>query len=105
MEPVSTILTVAEAFKEAYLLARFVYKTARSTAQHHEEEKILVAEFKYELLQLRNFWTLFTRTDGNLIDDDDLNRVSHKSAGLKIGVKIADSSRHGSHKLASWSMN
>lgn len=87
MEPVSTILTVAEAFKEAYLLARFVYKTARSTAQYHEEEKRLVSEFKYELLQVRNFWTLFTRADGNLIDDDDLNQASHDPAGPRTCVR------------------
>ncbi|KAL1867076.1 hypothetical protein Daus18300_006475 [Diaporthe australafricana] len=74
MEPVSAVLTVAEAFKEAYLLARFVYKTARSTAQYQEEEKSLVAEYEIELLHFRSFWTVFTRADGKLIDDDALNR-------------------------------
>ncbi|KAI3401786.1 hypothetical protein diail_8164 [Diaporthe ilicicola] len=74
MEPVSAVLTVAEAFKEVYLLARFVYKTARSAAQYKEEENSLVSEFEIELLHFRSFWRVFTRADGNLIDDDALNR-------------------------------
>lgn len=76
MEPVSAILAVAEAFKEVYLLANFVYKTARSASHYQEEEKSLIAEFELELLHFRSFWAVFTRTDGNLIDDDALNQVS-----------------------------
>lgn len=76
MEPVSTVLTVVEAFKEVYLLAKFVYKTAQSASHFKEEEKALFDEFEGELLSLESFWAIFVKADGSLIEDDVLNPVS-----------------------------
>lgn len=72
-------MTVVGAFKEVYLLAKFVYKTIHSAAHYQEEEKSLVREFKIELLHLRSFWIVFTKADGKLIEDDPLNEVSRCS--------------------------
>lgn len=84
MEPVSTVIAVVEAFKEVYLLAKFVYETAQSASHFQEEEKSLVAEFEIELLHLRSFWTIFTKADGSLIEDNILNQVSLDYSRLQI---------------------
>lgn len=84
MEPVSTVVTVVEAFKEVYLLARFVYKTAQSASHFKEEERSLLEEFEGELLHLRSFWVIFTRADGKLIEDNILNQVSLDQFGLQF---------------------
>lgn len=84
MEPVSTVVAVVEAFKEVYLLTKFVYESAKSASHFQEEEKSLVAEFEIELLHLRSFWTIFIRADGSLIEDNILNQVSCAYSGLQI---------------------
>lgn len=87
MEPISTVVTVVEAFKEVYLLARFVYKTAQSASHFKEEEKSLLKGFEDELLHLRSFWVIFTRADGKLIEDDPLNEVSRHYYGAQIPTR------------------
>lgn len=79
MEPLSGGLAVVGAFKEVYLLAKFVYKTIHSASHYQDEEKSLVREFKIEVLHLRSFWIVFTKADGKLIEDDPLNQVSRYS--------------------------
>lgn len=86
MEPVSSVIAVVEAFKEVYLLTKFVYESAKSASHFQEEEKSLVAEFEIELLHLRSFWTIFTRADGSLIEDNVLNQVSCAYSELQISI-------------------
>jgi len=75
-EPVSTALTVIAAFKEAYLISRFVYKTAKSSVHLSEEKKLIVSDFKGEVLYLKSFWVVFDFYDGKIVPDANLNEVS-----------------------------
>ncbi|KAF3917108.1 hypothetical protein ABW20_dc0105087 [Dactylellina cionopaga] len=73
MEPVSLTLAVVAAFKDVYLVGKFIHKTACSVKSYFGEQDILHAKFKLELLHLRSFGRLLTRNDGNVIDDELLN--------------------------------
>jgi hypothetical protein len=75
MDGVSASLTVISAFKEVYLLSRFVWKVASTAANGNPERKTLAAEFKIEVAHLKLFWWVFIKTDGHLVDDEHLNEV------------------------------
>lgn len=76
MDGASLGLAVVAAFKDVYLVAKYIRKTIRSAKHYQTEQTSLLSEFKIEILHLRSFWKLFTRKDGNLVDDDILNNVS-----------------------------
>lgn len=75
MDGVSSIVTVVELFKEVYLLARFVYKSAKSASHWQDEEKDLVADFDFQLMHFKSFWVMFTKYDGKFVDDEQLTQV------------------------------
>jgi hypothetical protein len=76
MDGASLGLAVVAAFKDVYLVAKFIRKTVRSAKHYQIEQTSILSEFKIEILHLRSFWKIFTRKDGNLVDDDMLNNVS-----------------------------
>jgi len=76
MDGASLGLAVIAAFKDVYLVAKFVRKTIQSAKHYQNEQASIVSEFEIEILHLRSFWKIFTRKDGNLVDDDLLNNVS-----------------------------
>lgn len=80
MDGISTMVTVVEVFKDVYLLARFVYKTAKSASHCHEEEKDLIADFELELMHFKSFWVMFTKFDGKFVDDTQLTKVRSTTA-------------------------
>lgn len=66
-------LAVFSAFKEVYLLSRFIYRTVGSAQHSITQRETLQTEFKIEMLWLRSFGRLYLQNNG-IMDDSDLNR-------------------------------
>lgn len=75
MDPISFALSVVTAYKEVYLVARFVYTTIRSTKEHQEEVRDLLSKYYREFLFLRTFGRIFVQRKGRVVQDPDLDAV------------------------------
>ena len=75
MEPISLSLSVLTAFKEAYLLSKFVYNTLALVNNHKMEQQDLQFDFYHEFENTRSFGRLFLQRQGQA-KDVDLNAVT-----------------------------
>jgi hypothetical protein len=75
MDVAGLSLAVLTAYKEVYLIAKFIYSTAASARNSESERRDLSVEFKYELLFLQSLGVVFFRGEG-IMFDADLDQVS-----------------------------
>ena len=78
MDPVSAIglaCSIVDAFKDIYLIGRFVYRKIDSAVRHKAEVQTITEDFYLELLKLQSFGRWFEKSKGLITDDEDLDRV------------------------------
>ena len=85
MDPASLSLGVLTAFKEVYLVAKFVYKTAASAKHHSSEQRTTLAEFHYEFLYIHSFRQVLLLHKSKIVNEDQLNKVwEHNQAEQSV---------------------
>ena len=62
--------------KETYLIASFIYKTINSSRRSEDERKEVVSQMRWELLVLQSFGRYFTRANGKVVGDVELDEVT-----------------------------
>ena len=75
MEPASLAFGVFAAFKDIYLTAKFIQKTAHTIKHFRSEQSGLIAHFNVQTIRLKNFSRLFRGEDGNVVDTRLLQTV------------------------------
>ena len=75
MDPASFSFAVITAFKEVYLLSKFVCNTLTSVSNYKSEQRELATEFFLEFTYTRSFGRLFLQGLG-MNADDAQNTVS-----------------------------
>ena len=63
------------AYKDVYLISKFLYKTAISAKHYKEERNDLLLEFRTEFLCFRAFWKILVDNDGEVVEDKDFQQV------------------------------
>lgn len=62
VDPISTFslaVSIIDAFKETYLLGKYVYRTVHSAMNHKAERQEIENDFHFELLKLQTFGRWF----------------------------------------------
>lgn len=79
MEGVGIALAAFTAFKEVYLLSKFISRTIASAKHHQTERASLHVEFEIEFLYLRSLGRLFLQNDGVMndhgLDEEWLHKI------------------------------
>ena len=75
MEPAGIAFGVFAAFKDIYLTAKFIKKTAYTIKNFRSEHSELITHFDVQTIRLKNFSRLFRGEDGNVVDTRLLKAV------------------------------
>jgi hypothetical protein len=74
-DPFSLSVGIITLFKETYLVATFIYQTVNSAKNSVEDRKDVISKMRWELLLLRSFGRYFSRTNGIVVNDAQLDEV------------------------------
>lgn len=74
MDPLSLTLGLVTAFKEVYLISKFIYHTMASARHSDTERESLRKEFRLEFLYVQSFGRYFLKGKG-ILDDAELDPV------------------------------
>ena len=74
-DPFSIFVGSVALFKEAWLIANFIYRTANSIKNSQEERRKVMTDMQWELNMLRSFGRYFTQGNGVIMNDAEVDGV------------------------------
>lgn len=91
-DPISTLslaVSIIDAFKETYLLGKYVYRTVHSAMNHKAERQEIENDFHFELLKLQTFGRWFQKAHGIITNDAELDQVGFQLwRGISVLIKL-----------------
>ena len=85
-DPFSIFVGSVALFKEAWLIANFIYRTANSVKISQEERRTVMTDMQWELNMLRSFGRYFTQGNGVIMNDAEVDGVRISYMQLSQGL-------------------
>ena len=75
MAELGLAISIIDAFKETYLIGKFIYKSVQSAIDEKSERQEIEDNLHFELLKLQSFGRWFQKTRGSITDDSEIDKV------------------------------
>jgi hypothetical protein len=82
MDPVSITTGVLSSFQIVYLTTRFIYNEVMKAKGFRGGKAQMAMKYRLEIVRLKTFWVVLTKSTGTTINTKSLNSLSRVSSGV-----------------------
>lgn len=82
MDPISITTGILSSFQVVYLTTRFIYNEIMRAKGFRGGKAQMALKYRLEIVRLKTFWVVLTKSTGTTINTKSLNSLSRVSSGV-----------------------